>query len=360
MANITEILNPLTPLAFLPPSLADQFEVSRYMYAGTVGAFIWDIGLNLGNDYTLLFKHRIRFPTVVYFSSRVFTFAYILTSFVFQVASVKDCAALQLGLGICLVLSQTSTAMLFVLRASAVWHPNKVALGVFILLWLAVLGAGITVPVGIRGAHIGPTMQCINTLVPANTEAIAIMGLINDSAIFLAINYRILSHAIVADSLGARLRVFLGGGQLSRLSWALVQSGQHFYLVALAANIAVLVLLKLPDVPAPYHAMLTIPAWALINAMACLVFRRIKFGHISSDGTTRAPTSNSEFHTTGNSRTLPLHHRRTDRRTDAVGTEFGSRATTAIPLDVLVQKETYRSDDKFHDQRETSKTATLT
>ncbi|KAF7335940.1 hypothetical protein MSAN_02307400 [Mycena sanguinolenta] len=72
MANAIELPNPYTPMAFLPPALAGQFEASRYLYAATLGvsAYVWDIGLNLGNDYALLFKHRIRFPTVVYFLSR--------------------------------------------------------------------------------------------------------------------------------------------------------------------------------------------------------------------------------------------------------------------------------------------------
>ncbi|KAF7367824.1 hypothetical protein MSAN_00846800 [Mycena sanguinolenta] len=68
MANATELPNPFTPLAFLPPALASQFEGWRYVVAATLGAYVWDIGLNLGNDYALLFKHRIRFPTIVYFS----------------------------------------------------------------------------------------------------------------------------------------------------------------------------------------------------------------------------------------------------------------------------------------------------
>ncbi|KAJ7887521.1 hypothetical protein B0H14DRAFT_3082045 [Mycena olivaceomarginata] len=343
MANITELPNAFTPLAFLPPALANQFEVSRYLYAATLGGYIWDIALNLGNDYALLFKHSIRFPTVVYFLSRAFTLAYILTSFVFQVANVPNCQALQ-----------AATAMLFFLRVTAIWHPNKIVFGIFLALWLAVIGSDITVPVGIRGAHIGPTMQCINTVVPENTEAVAIAGLINDTAIFFAINYRILGHTIVADSFKARLEAFIDGGKLSRLSRALVQGGQHFYLVAICANITLLVVLKIPSVPPVYHGMLTIPALAVINGMACLVFRRIKFGLITADGAT---TVGSDFHATATPhRSLPLHHH---RRHDPTDTEFGSNTT--FPLDVRIQKETHKYEDSTDDGiSKPSKTSTLT
>ncbi|KAF7335931.1 hypothetical protein MSAN_02306400 [Mycena sanguinolenta] len=340
MANATELPNPFTPLAFFPPTLASQFEVSGYFYAATLGAYIWDIGLNLGNDHALLFKHMIRFPTIAYFLSRAFTLAFILTCFVAQVASVKNCNALALGLTICFVLSQTATAMLFLLRVIAVWHPSKIAYTVFSILWIAVLGAGITAPLGIRRAHIGPTKLCIPTAVPANTEVSVIVPLINDTAIFLAINYRILVHTIVGHSFMARLRAFFGGTGLSTLSQALLQSGQHFYLIAVVTHIALLVLLKLHQLSPVYRVMLTVPGFALINAMACQVFRRIKFGLISSDGTSKNSVTglSVDFHATANPRSLPLHYRST-------ATEFGTN-TTAFPLHALAQSEIKQVEDR--------------
>lgn len=34
--NATELPNPFTPLAFLPPTLASQLEASRYLYVATL------------------------------------------------------------------------------------------------------------------------------------------------------------------------------------------------------------------------------------------------------------------------------------------------------------------------------------
>ncbi|KAJ6489035.1 hypothetical protein C8R45DRAFT_1143477 [Mycena sanguinolenta] len=351
MANATELPNAFTPLAFLPPDLASQFEVSRYLYAAALGAYVWDIGLNLGNDYTLLFKHRVRLPTIVYFLSRAFTLAFILSCFVYQVALLKNCNVLAIASSVCAVFSQTATATLFFIRVTAVWYPSKIAYAMFSILWLAVLGAGITVPLGVRGAHIRPTMQCITTAIPANVEAAAIIPLVNDTAIFLAINYRILAHTMVTDSVMARFRAFFGGGGLSSLSRALLQSGQHFYLIAVAANLALLTAIKLPQFPPVYHGMLAIPAYALINAMACLVFRRIKFGLISPDGLSKI--SNSDFLATANpNRSLPLQFRRTDPST--IDTEFGSNPTFP-PLDVRVQKKIRSDEDSAEANQETSK-----
>ncbi|KAJ6454671.1 hypothetical protein C8R45DRAFT_1037669 [Mycena sanguinolenta] len=351
MANNTaDLPNPFTPLAFLPPALASKVEVSRYLYAATLGAYLWDIALNLGNDYRLLFKHRVGFPTIVYFFSRAMTLTFVIACFVLQVASIKDCDALELGLGICLVFSQASTEMLFFLRVTAVWHPNKIAYVVFSILWIVVLGTSIAAPIGIRGAHIGPTMQCTTTAVPANIELSVIFLLINDTAVFLAINYRILAHTtLAAGSPMARLRVFFGGNGLSTLTQALLESGQHFYLVAVAANVTLLAVFHLNPL---YPAMIATPAFSLINAMACLVFRRIKFGFISSDGMTKIPTTgfSSDFHATVNPGSRSLHSRRNDLAT----TEF---QTSTFPLDVRVTVDT--EIGKFEDSQDRSKTVNL-
>ncbi|KAJ6454617.1 hypothetical protein C8R45DRAFT_846368 [Mycena sanguinolenta] len=329
MTNTIDLPNPSTPLAFLPPTLANQVEVSRYVYAATLGAYVWDIGLNLGNDYALLFKHRVLSPTIVYFVSRACTLAYILAFFVFQVTPVKNCNALVVVMSICVVFTQTATAMLFFLRVTAVWKSNKIVYAVFFVLWLAVLGAGITAPLGSRAAHIGPTAQCILTVVPNDVKAAAIVPLINDTAVFLAINYRILVHTVAADSSMARLRVFLGGKKISTLSRALIQGGQHFYLVAVAANITLIAAFHMSPV---IRGMLSVPAFAVVNAMACLVFRRIKFGLISSDGVsniTMTGLSDSEnFHATANPRSFSLHLHHTYPTT----AEF--RTDTSFPLEV--------------------------
>ncbi|KAF7373760.1 hypothetical protein MSAN_00587500 [Mycena sanguinolenta] len=239
--------------------------------------------------------------------------------------------------------------MLLFLRVTAVWHPSNVAFTVFSILWIAVLGTGITAPLGIRGVHIGPTAQCILTALPADTEVAAIMSVINDTAIFLAINYRILAHTIVVDSLLARLRVFFGGSGLSTLSQALLRSGQHFYLIAVLTHVAYLVV---PRSNLVYRIMLIVPAFALVNTMACIVFRKIKLGLISSDGISNAGLS-EDFHATANPRSLPLH----SRRTEPVTTAFGSN--TAYPLDVLVQKEMDKFEDGADARQEILKPMTL-
>lgn len=85
MSSQVQVLpNPNTPLAFLSPTVANQLEVSRYIYVATLGALIWDILSNVPKDYKLLAEHRITPATATYFSSRIAALAYVITSTVFQ------------------------------------------------------------------------------------------------------------------------------------------------------------------------------------------------------------------------------------------------------------------------------------
>ncbi|TFK38670.1 hypothetical protein BDQ12DRAFT_683148 [Crucibulum laeve] len=342
MSVASALPNPLTPLAFLPPTLANQFEVSRYMYAITLGIYLWDIALNLGNDYKLLFQHKILLPTVIYYLSRAVTLAYILTSFIFQVGHVDDCQALVVSLGICNLLSTSGTAMLFLMRIQAIYHRNKGVRMIFIFLWVAVTAGSIVVPVGVSGAHIGPTQQCINTRVASYTEVSAILPMINDTAIFLAISYKILSVSMGDESLKNRARTFFGRGSLPLVSRLLLQSGQQYYLIAACGNIVLLVLVKYPNLPDVYRGMCTIPVLALNNLMACIVFRKIKFGLITHDG---APAANSDLkasfqHSSGGG-TLPSHRLQL-RRDDPVSSyTFGSSHNNGTQVAVT---KTYESD----------------
>jgi hypothetical protein len=128
------------------------------------------------------------------------------------------------------VLSTSLTALLFLLRVIAVWNRDKLVVALFSLLWLGTLGGALTVPFAMTGAHIGPTQACINTKLAGYTEAMAIASMINDSAVFLVITYRILVNSLLEENFSAQFKAFFGQGFLPNLSKNLLQSGQHYYL----------------------------------------------------------------------------------------------------------------------------------
>lgn len=104
----------------------------------------------------------------------------------------------------------------------------------FGVLWLAVLGGSVTVPLATRGAHIAPTHYCINSEVKSFASTAVIVSTVNDSLVFLAISFRLLSNNNEELSTKDRVRLFFStsgkGNGLSSISNALFQGGQVYYL----------------------------------------------------------------------------------------------------------------------------------
>lgn len=70
----------------------------------------------------------------------------------------------------------------------------------------------------------------MNTAVQSFGFAPIFLNTVNDTLVFLAISYRILKHTTRGDSWRARAKSFLAGDGLPKLSKALLQGGQLYYL----------------------------------------------------------------------------------------------------------------------------------
>ncbi|EJD43639.1 hypothetical protein AURDEDRAFT_137862 [Auricularia subglabra TFB-10046 SS5] len=272
------IINPTTPLAFLPPTLADQYEASRYLYIATLGVWLWDAMSSAPEEYQLYFKSKWNLATGAYLVSRVGTFAFVLTSTLFQVAAVNDCQALQVGLGWCYFIAVPSTSFLFFLRLRAIFMDSRIVVGFFAFLWFSTLAGSMTVPFAVRGGHIGTTNRCINVEVQSFSSAAPVTNTVHSTLVFIAVSIRLLytSSSRLTDQ--SRLRSFVMGetSSGSRISRALLQGGQLYYVATVGLNIVTVVMVLAPTVPAVFHAMFTVPNVALENSMACRVFRKLK------------------------------------------------------------------------------------
>lgn len=78
--------------------------------------------------------------------------------------------------------------------------------------------------------HIGTTQRCINTAVRGYASAPIVLNAVNDTLIFLAISFKIMSFSLVGTTWQARTRSFVEGKGLPGLSKALLQGGQLYYL----------------------------------------------------------------------------------------------------------------------------------
>jgi len=273
-------LNTNTPLVFLTPSAGYELEVSRYVFVATLGAYIWDLLTNLNNDCKLLTKHRVRLPTWIYFLSRLSSLAFIATNTVAQIATVPSCQSVQIAAGLCFMIAIPSTSLLLFLRLRAVFVGDRMVNMFYAILWLTTVGGGIAVPLAIKGGHIGPTNYCINTAVKQYSSVGFITPTVYDTFVVIAISWRLITATAVDGSFRGRLKCFFGGQGLPALSKALLQGGQQYYFFTVGFNILTVAMVLSPSISPVFRAMFAIPNVAVTNAMACLVFRKIRFGLI--------------------------------------------------------------------------------
>jgi len=142
--------NPNTPLAFLPPDIAGQFESFRYLNMATLGANIWDILIHSGQEYRMMKKSALSIPTLAYYVSRIMGLAYVAVSVVDGVVRVPSCQAIQVAVGWCYVAQLCASSGLFFLRAKAIFHGNKNIIACYFFLWLCNAGISFEVPFAIH------------------------------------------------------------------------------------------------------------------------------------------------------------------------------------------------------------------
>ncbi|EGO01350.1 hypothetical protein SERLA73DRAFT_167446 [Serpula lacrymans var. lacrymans S7.3] len=296
--NVTELLNPYTPMAFLPPDLAFQEQTSSYVLVGAAGAMVWDILTNINSDYKLLFKQRIGLPTIVYFISRIAALFYVLISTIFDSAPVGRCSIYQGAINVSYPITVPATSLLFFFRIRAIFTGNNYIISFFFALWLAVLGGSLTLLKGVRASTIGPTQYCINSVIEPYVGATVIMPLVHDTLVFLAISWCLVSNSHINYNATSRWKA-LSGHYLPNFSKSLLRDGQLYYLITVGGNLLTTIMVFVPSVSVPYRTMFTVPNVMLTNAMACHVFRSTKIDLIRG----------SAYREDSNRSTLPLAFR---------------------------------------------------
>ncbi|KAH7910122.1 hypothetical protein BJ138DRAFT_1009500 [Hygrophoropsis aurantiaca] len=286
--------NPYTPLAWLEPSLAAQFEASCYLYVAVLGAFIWDWLIALPEEYRMIRTSKLRLPIIMYYVSRFGALAWIMTNLVSQVGSVPDCEKLQNAIGASYVFASPSTSALFFFRVRAVFDRSKIVIACFAIMWLGVLGSSFLVPFAIQAQHIGNTQRCINSSVKNWAGTPIITNTIYATLVFLAISLKLMSMTMIDSPTGSdRVKSFIRGDGLPRFSRLLFKSGQQYYFATFGTNILALLMILLPTTPPVFQAMFTIPSVALESSMACRVFRSVKLGVIMDSPTTMVTEDSS-------------------------------------------------------------------
>ncbi|KAJ7128707.1 hypothetical protein C8R44DRAFT_778543 [Mycena epipterygia] len=290
------------PLSLLSPDLAKVVEVSRYVWTGTTAVFVWDVLNNLKADYLLLSRYRIGWPVLAYFISRIFCLIYVLGFTIFLTYPVGGCGTLDRVLDSLYPVAVPATSLLFFFRVRAIYGGERSVTVIFGLLWMVEFGACMVVPFGTGGVNIGPTAYCLVAILAPYAGAAGITPAIFDTAVFLAISYRLIGNTHVDYSRMEKFRAFLSGAYLPSFSRSLLVDGQVYYMIVVISNVATCALIWAPGINTGYRAVLAIPNITITSVMACRVYRNTRL-RLAQEPDIIVPSSNMGGNING---TLPL------------------------------------------------------
>ncbi|KAG6896372.1 hypothetical protein C0992_008741 [Termitomyces sp. T32_za158] len=205
-SNLTDmILNPLTPMAFLKPAAGYQATIAAYVMVGSVAVSLLLHAMDVVEDWCS--------------NCDIFPF------------KLPNCQVLEKAICAFYHITFASTAFLFFLRVRAVFKKNKYVVTFFALLWLAVLGTSLTAATVASAIHLGPTNYCVNSKLKPSASAAPIAFAINDTFVFLAISWQLLSSGTVCRGRKSTIKSMILGEYLPVFTRAMLQEGQVYYLL---------------------------------------------------------------------------------------------------------------------------------
>ncbi len=88
--------------------------------------------------------------------------------------------------------SVSCSGLLFFLRLRAIYNRNRIFVTSFFVLWIALMGTALFVPIGISGGSIAATQYCQFTSFSHSSNAGVIGPLAYDTLVFAAISWRLI------------------------------------------------------------------------------------------------------------------------------------------------------------------------
>ncbi|KJA25960.1 hypothetical protein HYPSUDRAFT_64187 [Hypholoma sublateritium FD-334 SS-4] len=270
-----------TPLIFFPPELAYQISVATYIHMGCLAVILWDFINNLKGDFDLLFLQKFKFPTAIYFITRITLLAYMLCRAVLLTLPVANCAKMYDAINALLVVFVSATTAMFYLRVCAVYNKSKIIIVVYGILWFSVVGMLLTIPFTFTAVHIATTQYCVESIRGHLLGPTTIILMVNDTMVYVAIAYAVLSMFVAKDApCGTKLTTLLTFGKpLPIFSRALLKDNQLYFMVVIVSNLFIVVCVYVSV--APISVMFIVCHLVLVSVLSCRVYRNMHMANLS-------------------------------------------------------------------------------
>ena len=207
-----------------------------------------DVLLSIGDEIRIYRKRAFRIPDALYFLSRIMSGGFCMSSIIisggwsvpqgkirhianlvrFSVAPLHSCSQALLVTALFGGFIPPLNSSLFLLRIWGVFYGSKPVISLFSILWLSTFASFPSI-FAIKSHSIGPTNYCIVQNAPHLVSLAFTVTVVFDTLVFLAITFRIIFDSPV-QGWKARLGLFFNGKNIDRISKALLQTGQVYYM----------------------------------------------------------------------------------------------------------------------------------
>ncbi|KZP25247.1 hypothetical protein FIBSPDRAFT_1041706 [Athelia psychrophila] len=280
-------LNPYTPMAYLPPELADAHQLTAYIYIASLGVLVWDWLMSMPDEYRILSTGRISKSKIAYVSARLSTLGYCLILVMFQVAPAGNCQTMCYLVSAFVLLSSSTNNFLLFIRVRAVYGNSRSVTAFFGFWYLAVIGTTSTIPWAAEAAHLGPTKLCIYIRVETWVMLGTVCNAVNGTFVFLAISYRVSLRSLGETGRRSTARRFLRSDGAPRVVRDLLHQGQLCYLATIMVYIPQ-IFLAFSKTPG-YQGLAATTVQVVENIMISRVHRAVILGLITDSGHDAAP-----------------------------------------------------------------------
>ncbi|TCD65309.1 hypothetical protein EIP91_002795 [Steccherinum ochraceum] len=259
--DLSQIPNPLYPLAWVPPDTAKQVEIVRYILVGCSAV----IG-NINNCHANALAQEL-----------TGSFQYIFNT------------------------------LLFVFRVRGVFYHHRYVVWFFYLMWLAVVASCLIAPFGLDAVALPFSGLCVHTR-SKHSAAVGVVCAINDTLVFAFITVKLIMQAHGPGTVTSLLGMLFSGNGMGHVSRVVMQTGQLYYLSVCHFNsqsyspkltppcmisrsatagitIAGAVVVLSPAVPTQYTDVLIVVNGFMTNIMTTRVYRLLKLRFIDGPAT---------------------------------------------------------------------------
>jgi hypothetical protein len=195
---------------------------------------------------------------------------------------VNNCHGVQLVFNAFYAIAVPSSQLLFFLPVRAIWIDSPRIVFLLTLLWIATAASALSPLIGLS-----ITDNCASGSSSTYTAIAAIVPCVNDTLLFVALVWRTLDTVLEGKSVKTWMWITVPtGASMPEIARALLLNGRAYYLCTIGITLTSIVMSYINALPIAYRTILAYPAVALMNIMACRIFRNTKLGRFNVGAST--------------------------------------------------------------------------